>query len=213
MSDLSSTFSLVALDAASGYLGAAVASRYFAVGSVVPHIWQGIGAVNTQHYHSHKLALSLLSAMHDSASPQAALDAELARDDQPELRQVLIIDSGGRKAAWTGPGCTQPCGHIIGETCVAAGNTLAGTEVVEAMVRVMDSYDEMPFVRRMIHALSEAQARGGDNRGKQAAAVIAAPAGEEVWEPDYPDLRVDDSEDPLAELMRLYEVRWKDAGW
>ncbi len=212
MAEFSSTFSLVALDAETGYLGAGVASRYFAVGSVVPHLWQGIGAVNSQHHHSHKLALSLLSAMHDGATPQAALDAELAADDQPDLRQLLLIDSAGHKAAWTGPGCTQPCGHIIGETCVAAGNTLAGMEVVEAMVRVMDSYGDVPFVLRMIHALTEAQARGGDCRGKQAAAVIAAPASGDVWESDYPDLRVDDSEDPLAELVRLYEKRWKDAG-
>ncbi len=213
MADFSSTFSLVALDAATGYLGAAVASRYFAVGSVVPHLWQGIGGVNSQHHHSHKLALSVLSAMHDGATPQDALDAELERDDQRDLRQVLIIDKGGHKAAWTGAGCTQPCGHIIGDTCVAGGNTLAGTEVVEAMVRVMDSYADMPFVARMIRALTEAQARGGDYRGKQAAAVIAAPASGDVWQSDYPDLRVDDSEDPLAELMRLYEKRWKTTGW
>jgi len=213
MPNTSSTFSLVALDAASGYLGSAVASRYFAVGSVVPHVWQGIGAVNSQHHHSHKLALRLLTAMHDGAAPEAALDAELAEDGQPALRQLLLIDTGGRKAAWTGPDCAEPCGHIIGETCVAAGNTLAGTDVVEAMVRVMDSYRDMPFVLRMIHALTEAQARGGDSRGRQAAAVLAMPASENVWESDYPDLRVDDSEDPLAELMRLYEKRWKDAGW
>jgi uncharacterized Ntn-hydrolase superfamily protein len=213
MADFTSTFSLVALDAERGYLGAAAASRYFAVGSVVPHVWQGIGVVNTQHYHSHKLALGLLSALHDDAPPQAALDAVLAEDEQRERRQLLIIDAAGRKAAWTGGQCAQPCGHIVGETCVAAGNTLAGTEVVEAMVRVMDSYRDVPFVLRMIRALCEAQARGGDSRGRQSAAVIAVPASTDVWEADYPDLRVDDSEDPLAELMRLYDKRWKDAGW
>jgi uncharacterized Ntn-hydrolase superfamily protein len=211
--NLSSTFSLVALDAATGYLGSAVASCYFAVGSVVPHIWQGIGAVNSQHHHSHKLALRVLTLMHDGAAPPSALEAALAQEDQPELRQLLVIDVEGRKAAWTGPGCTEPCGHIIGETCVAAGNTLAGTEVVEAMARVMDSYDDVPFVLRMIRALSEGQARGGDRRGRQSAAVLAIPASEDLWESDYPDLRVDDSEDPLAELMRLYEKRWKDPGW
>lgn len=213
MCEVSCTYSLVALDAQTGYLGAAVASRYFAVGSVVPHVWQGVGAVNSQHHHSHQVALRMLRAMHEGASPQWALDAVLQWDKQPELRQLLAIDAEGRKAAWTGSLCTQPCGHIIGETCVAAGNTLASLEVVEAMVRVMDSYGDIPFVLRMIRALTEAQARGGDTRGKQAAAVLAMPAAAQEWLSDYPDLRVDDSEDPLAELARLYEKRWKGTGW
>jgi uncharacterized Ntn-hydrolase superfamily protein len=213
MPQVSSTYSLVALDAATGYFGSAVASCYFAVGSVVPHIWQGIGAVNTQNHHSHQVALRLLGAMHEGATPQSGLDAVLEWDDEPQTRQLLAIDAEGRKAAWTGSLCTPPCGQVVGETCVAAGNTLAGMEVVEAMVRVMDSYGDLPLVLRMIRALTEAQARGGDARGQQAAAVCAMPAQADVWEPDYPDLRVDDSEEPLAELMRLYERRWKDAGW
>jgi uncharacterized Ntn-hydrolase superfamily protein len=213
MCAITSTYSLVALDTQTGYLGSAVASCYFAVGSVVPHIWQGVGAVNSQHHHSHQVALRMMRAMHEGATPQWALDAVLQWDTKPEMRQLLAIDAEGRKAAWTGPLCTQPCGHVVGETCVAAGNTLAGLEVVEAMVRVMDSYRDVPFVLRMIRALTEAEARGGDTRGKQAAAVLAMPASADKWESDYPDLRVDDSPDPLAELTRLYEKRWKDAGW
>ena len=213
MRNVSCTFSLVALDPGSGWLGSAVASRYFAVGSVVPHVWQGVGAVNSQHHHSHQVALRMLGGMHEGASPQAALDMVLGWDKEPQTRQLLAIDAEGRKAAWTGPLCTQPCAHFIGETCVAAGNTLTGLDVVEAMVRVMDSYRDIPFALRMIRALTEAQARGGDSRGRQSAAVLATPASADEWQSDYPDLRVDDSEDPLAELMRLYEKRWKGQGW
>src|SRR5271157_3485867 len=44
------TFSIVARDPATGELGVAVASRYFAVGSVVPWAKAGVGAVATQSF-------------------------------------------------------------------------------------------------------------------------------------------------------------------
>ncbi len=43
-----STFSIVAADPATGEVGVAVASRFFAVGSVVPYARAGVGAVATQ---------------------------------------------------------------------------------------------------------------------------------------------------------------------
>src|SRR5689334_20877450 len=42
------TFSIVAIDPKTGDLGVAVASRYFAVGTVVPWAEAGVGAIATQ---------------------------------------------------------------------------------------------------------------------------------------------------------------------
>lgn len=44
------TFSIVARDPASGHFGVAVASRFFAVGALVPHIRPGRAAVATQAF-------------------------------------------------------------------------------------------------------------------------------------------------------------------
>ena len=44
------TYSIVARDPASGALGVAVASRYFAVGAIVPSVRGGAGAVATQAF-------------------------------------------------------------------------------------------------------------------------------------------------------------------
>lgn len=207
---VSATFSLVALDPASGYLGTACASKYFAVGAVVPHLERGVGAFNTQHYHRPLLAEQGLALMRAGRAPQDAIQTVLASDDQPEKRQLLAIDAQGRKGAWTGQECNQVCCHVIGQTCVAAGNTLAGVSVVEAMVAYMDGHADEPFGLRLIGALDAAQAQGGDFRGKQAAAIATIPANAGVSEPDCVNIRVDDADEPLVELMRMYRKRWQD---
>jgi len=207
---VSATFSLVALDQATGYLGSACASKYFAVGAVVPHLERCVGAFNTQHYHRPLLAEQGLALMRTGTDPQAAIEAVLADDDQPAKRQLLAIDAQGRRGAWTGQECNQVCGHVIGQTCVAAGNTLAGVSVVEAMVAYMDTHAGEPFGLRLIGALDAAQAQGGDFRGKQAAAIATVPANAAACDPDWVNIRVDDAQEPLIELRRMYKKRWQD---
>ena len=205
---ISNTFSLVALDPATGLLGSAVASRYFAVGAAVPHLRQGVGAFNTQSCHNHRLALQGLALMETGTDPQTAIGMVVAEDKQRQTRQLLALDGRGRKGVWTGAECNAVAHHLLGETCVAAGNLLAGEAVVEAMVRAMDSELDTPFGLRLIRALQAGEREGGDRRGKQSAAIVTVPATLNVWQSDYVDMRVDDSGDPLADLVRLYEKRW-----
>ena len=204
----SNTFSLVALDPRDGFLGSAVASKYFAVGAAVPHLRQGVGAFNTQSSHNHRLAIQGLALMERGTEPQTAIDMIVSADERREVRQLLAIDVHGRKGVWAGAECQPAHHHVIGETCVAAGNLLAGESVTEAMVEVMDAELDTPFGLRLLKALEAGEREGGDRRGKQAAAIVVVPSTLDVWESDYVDLRVDDSEDPLAELRRLYEKRW-----
>ena len=207
--DISATFSLVALDPASGYFGSACASRAFAVGSLVPHLERGVAAFNTQHCHHHRLAEQGLLLIRSGIDPQTAIRMALERDDAPQTRQLLAVDARGRKGAWTGDACADVCHHVVGNTCVAAGNTLTGKSVVEAMATYMDAHTDEPLGLRMIRALAAAEAEGGDSRGKQAAAIVTIPAAPDVCEAAYVDVRVDDSEDPLGELVRMYEKRWQ----
>ena len=44
------TYSIVARDEKTGFLGVAVASRFFAVGGVVPHVRGRLGAIATQGF-------------------------------------------------------------------------------------------------------------------------------------------------------------------
>jgi uncharacterized Ntn-hydrolase superfamily protein len=207
------TFSVVALDPATGRLGSAVASCYFGVGAVVPHLRQAVGAVNAQSHSNRRAACCALELMATGIHPENALKMALADDEKVAHRQMLAIDVQGRKAAWTGDECIAARRHVIGETCVAAGNMLASESVVEAIVSAMDSSLDVPFGLRLIQALQAGEAEGGDKRGKQAAGVRIVPGDWNDWGPDYLDLRADDSPDPLAELMRLYDKRWRKDGW
>ena len=111
-----------------------------------------------------------------------------------------MIDAQGRIAAHTGSACIDWCGHRAGQGYSVAGNMLAGPGVVEATAKAYEKNHSMKFAERLIAALAAGEAAGGDKRGKQGAA-LRVHATE-----DYPflDIRVDDHEDPIAELQRLY---------
>ena len=121
-------------------------------------------------------------------------------DQGRDHRQLHMIDAQGRIAAHTGSACIDWCGHRAGEGYSVAGNMLAGPGVIDATARSYEKNASMKFAERLIAALAAGEAAGGDKRGKQGAA-LRIHATE-----DYPflDIRVDDPEDPIAELQRLY---------
>ncbi len=95
---ITATFSIVAVDPESGECGAAVASKYPAVGKVVPYVRAGIGGFCTQHYHVPKWGEQALDLLEAGNRPEAVLSALLKNDTDPELRQLAIIDMKGRAA-------------------------------------------------------------------------------------------------------------------
>jgi len=204
---ISATYSVVAFDSKNELLGSAVASRYLAVGAVVPHFMRGVGAVNTQHHHKVILAESILAIMVQGYDPDSAVKMALADDDNPEERQIIAIDVLGRKAAWTGSACQEPRCHAVGNTCVAAGNTLASDKIAAAMVESVDNDSKSPLLIKLLNALDTAESLGGDKRGKQAAALKIMSARREKSLNNVYDFRVDDSPDPLAELRRICLLR------
>ncbi len=201
------TWSIVARDEQTGRTGIAVATRFFAVGAVVPHIRTGAGAIATQafinpHYGSRGLAL--LEAGTDADAVVARLTAD---DDGRRNRQLHVMDRDGRFAAYTGAACIEWCGHRLHPTFSVAGNMLAGPAVLDETASAYQSRSDLPFARRLVDAMRAGETAGGDKRGKQSAALLVHD-GE-----DYPlyDLRVDDHDDPLGELARLLQVarqRW-----
>ncbi len=202
-----STFSIVAFDETTDELGVAVQSKFLAVGSAVPWVIGGVGAIATQAWANTTYGprgLSLLEAGHD---PKTAIKMLTASDEQRDQRQAGIVDAQGRSASFTGAGCMEWAGGVAQRNFAAQGNILAGPAVVQGMADT--------FVRtkgcladRLIASLRAGQAAGGDRRGKQSAALyIAKPAGGYGGFNDrYVDLRVDDHPDPIEELARILEL-------
>jgi uncharacterized Ntn-hydrolase superfamily protein len=199
------TWSIIARDAERGKIGIAVATRFFAVGALVPHIQSGVGAVATQALVNPFFGVNGLKLLGEERSAADVVEALVADDAGRDYRQLHVMDAQGRTAAHTGAACIDWCGHVAGQDISVAGNMLAGPRVVEETLAAFAANGTLALPRRLIAALRAGEAAGGDKRGKQSAALVIH--GEEAW-PDL-DLRVDDHPDPLAELERLEAVRRK----
>lgn len=200
------TYSIVVCDGDRGDLGSASASCALAVGGAIAYSRLGVGVVNTQHHANLQLGEVALNRINAGIAPQQALEFALAQDEEPEERQLIAIDARNRKGAWTGERCAKVHTHVLGDNCVAAGNYLESESVVERMVHVFEHTLGEPLGLRMLCALEAAEAEGGDRRGQQSASVKVLPADPRRAHEINLDLRVDDHEQPLAELHRLYRV-------
>ncbi|ADB31555.1 protein of unknown function DUF1028 [Kribbella flavida DSM 17836] len=199
------TFSIVAYDPESASWGVAVASKFLAVGAVVPWGRAGAGAVATQ-------AAANLSYGPDGLDLLAgglAADEVVARltgaDDERDSRQVGVVDTAGRGATFTGPDCLDWAGGQAGDGYAVQGNILAGPQVVEAMAQTWRERADEPFERRLLESLVAGDRAGGDRRGRQSAALRVWRAGAAyggVLDLAI-DLRVDDHRTPTEELGRL----------
>jgi len=193
------TWSIVARDA-SGALGVIISSRFFAVGSLCAYALSGVGAVSTQALVNPLYGTRGLTRLAQGMAPTDVVRTLIYPDAGREHRQVHLIDAEGNLAAHTGVECVEWAGHVAGEDFSVAGNMLAGPQVIEDTAQFYDAGRELPFAERLIAAMQAGEAAGGDKRGRQAAALIICTTEA------YPalDLRVDDHDDPLAELNRLY---------
>jgi uncharacterized Ntn-hydrolase superfamily protein len=202
------TFSLVACDREAKQLGVVVASKFLAVGAVVPWARADVGAIATQAFANIPYGPDGLALLAGGASAQETLDRLTAADPDHEQRQVGVVDASGRSANYTGPGCFAWAGGRTGDGYAAQGNLLAGPEVVAALADTFEA-TEGPLVERMLAALAAGDEAGGDRRGRQSAAVIVRQTGGGYGGNNdlLIDLRVDDHPDPVTELQRLYAIQ------
>jgi uncharacterized Ntn-hydrolase superfamily protein len=195
------TWSILVRDPATGALGAAVATRFFAVGALCIHVEGGVAAMATQALVNPMYAVNGMPMLRAGAAPEAVAAELLAGDAGRDARQLHILDASGRIVQHTGTGCIGWCGAVQGQNVSVAGNMLAGQAVIE---RTLEAFAAATgsLAERLLTALEAGEAAGGDKRGRQSAALKIC-----TRDP-YPDLdiRTDDHPDPLAELRRLYAV-------
>jgi uncharacterized Ntn-hydrolase superfamily protein len=200
------TYSIVARDPSTGELGVAVQTRWPMVGAVVPWAEPGVGAVATQSFTEERYGPLGLERMRAGASAPDALAALLAEDAGREIRQVGMVDAGGRTAAHTGSGCVAHAGHLAATDVTVQANMMDRSTVPAAMAAAFGDGDrDGDLADRLLAALSAAEHEGGDVRGRQSAALLVAPAAGPAWATRF-DLRVDDHRAPLDELARLLRL-------
>ncbi len=204
------TFSIVAYDPAKAEWGVAVASKYLAVGGVVPWAKAGVGAVATQASVNIAHGPNGLDLLAKGMSAEEALKALSEGDPQIQVRQLGLVDAQGKVAAFTGKKCQSYAGHKTGANYTCQGNILAGEGVLNDMAKAFEE-SKGPLAWRMMAALDAADKAGGDKRGKQSAAilVVRAKAGPNGIGDRYLDLRVDDHQEPIPELAHILQLRVK----
>ena len=207
-----SSMSIVGFDPDTGDVGIALASKFFAVAPIAAHVRADVGAVATMGGAPHNEGPTILDWLEGGASPQEALD-RLRREYPEGIGQINIADAKGRSVSTTSHTQARMWrGNRYGRHYAAAGNILAGPQVVDAFAMSFESTEGtgLPLAERLLEALEAADRAGGDARGRMGATLIVARKGGGLRGTDFlVNLRVDDSRSSIIELRELY-MRWKD---
>ncbi len=204
------TFSIVACDLEEQAWGVAVASKFPAVGAVVPWAQAGVGAVATQSFANTSFGPRGLVLMATGLSADETLVRLLEDDPDRELRQIGLVDAKGGSTTFTGHGCFPWAGGVSDKGYAIQGNILKSAKVVPAMEKAfLKAQGSLPA--RLHAALLAGDRAGGDKRGRQSAAiyVVKPKGGYGGFIDRWIDYRVDDHEDPvprLGELLEMHEL-------
>ncbi len=203
------TFSICATDGIRH--GVVIATKAPTVGSLAPNLSYH-GALSSQATVSVPLGIRAARLMDEGADVAAAARTLIDRDEHADERQVHGVDAYGTTFHHSGENCVDWFGGIEGDGYTVAGNMLDGEHVVEAAAEAyeaaVDADDALP--ERLLAAITAGEDAGGDKRAENAQSAALR-----IYDPEDPrlehDVRVDDHEDPVPELRRVYEVA-KDQG-
>jgi uncharacterized Ntn-hydrolase superfamily protein len=210
------TFSIVGRCSNTGQFGAVTATSNIAVGARVTHCAAGIGAIVTQHRTDPRLGPRGLALLRSGCSAQETVDALAASTPHAHWRQIAAVDSAGRSAAFSGARTRPEMSEAAAQNACAVGNILANARVPAAMLRRFQGQPTAPLAERLMRALEEGLAAGGEQGPVRSAHLLV------VDTESFPlvDLRVDWHDQPVAELralwnryapeMGLYELRALD---
>jgi uncharacterized Ntn-hydrolase superfamily protein len=194
------TFTIVAFDERSGAIGLASGGSHdlptyrFVGGS-------GLGGLLASHGAPPlDIGAEELDELARGTDPRDALGAMLQREGVRVGRQILIVDRRGRTAAHSGRGGRRLFAHTEGTDHVAAGDNLPSPNVVGAMSLSFERSGGDPLWERLLLALESGARAGGDREGTRAALLLVCT--DAAATPSI-DVRVEDHEDPIAELRRL----------
>ena len=202
------TFSIVAADPEANEVGVAVESKFLACAALVSWARGGVGAVATQAFVEVTYGRRGLDLLEEGLDPEQVLARLTEPDPLRAQRQVGVVAADGRSASYTGGECIEHAASVTGPNFACQGNILASDRVVPAMAEAFETTKGLPLAERMIETLRAGQREGGDKRGQEGAGLyVAKPSGGYGGNHDrYIDLRVDDHEEPVTELIRIFDL-------
>jgi uncharacterized Ntn-hydrolase superfamily protein len=198
------TLSIAGRCARTGQFGVAISSSSPAVAARCAWARAGVGAACTQNITDPRLGTVLLDRMAAGASAREAMAAVVKSEPLIAWRQLSAIDRNGGTAAWSGEGTLGAHATAEGPDCVAAGNLLAESGVPLAMCGAFAERPADELGSRLVAALAAGLEAGGEEGPVHSAGLLVV--GEDPW--PLTDLRIDWSENPIAELAALWRL-WR----
>ena len=196
------TFSIAGRCARTGMLGAVVTTSSMAVGGRCAYAQANVGAVLTQHRTDPRLGPKMLERLRDGTAPTAILKDFEKTETGIGWRQLAIIDAKGQAAFYNGSNIYSVVKGLVGRDCVAVGNIIRNTDVVDAMVQSFEANETQPLAERLMRAIEAGDAAGGELKQIKSAGLMVA------HRESFPfvDLRVDLDPRPLVQLRFLWEL-------
>lgn len=196
------TISIAARCERTGAFGVAISSSSPAVGSRCPNVRAGVGAVSSQNVTDPSLGPALLDALDLGLGAHEALAKVSSAATHPEFRQLTVVDNTGESAVYSGEKSLGINAEVTAKNVAAAGNMLANSDVIQAMVDSFSATSDNELADRLIQALEAGVKAGGEAGPVHSAAVIVATGVS--W--PTTNLRIDWDENPISKLRELYEV-------
>lgn len=193
-------FSMIARCPRTGQIGGVTCAQVIAASPRVLHAAGGSGAVLTQNRSDPRLGaqgLALLESGHDA---QQTIDALVASTPHAHWRQLAVLDRTGLTAAYSGARCIAEVSEAPARDACAIGAGLSSALIPPAMLHALFADPTLPLAERLMLALEEAEAAGGNRNGAVSAGLVVMAA------PDLPlvDLRIDHDPNPVAALRALW---------
>jgi uncharacterized Ntn-hydrolase superfamily protein len=196
------TFSILARCPVTRMLGIATATRSFAVGARVPFAQARLGVVAVMSRADARLGHFAMNLLAQGHKADLVVDTLVRNDPHAEHRQLAVIDDDGDAAARTGTANTPWAGHQIHGGFVVLGNVLPGVQTLDAMHASFSATAGQAFEERLLQALEAGRDAGGQIGGQVSSALV-------VYDQDKfarVDLRVDQHDEPVGELRRVFEA-------
>jgi uncharacterized Ntn-hydrolase superfamily protein len=194
------TFSLIGRCPRTGQIGIAVVASFIAAGSRVSHCAAGVGGVITQHRTDPRLGPRGLDLLRSGCSAQQTVDRLVASTPYARWRQIAVLDGAGNTATYSGARTRPEMSEVAAQDICAVGNMLANARVPGAMLRAFQAEPTAPLAERLMHAIEQGNAAGGESNPARSAHLLV------VERESFPliDLRVDWHDQPVAELRALW---------
>lgn len=197
------TFSIAGHCKETGALGAIVTSSSPSVGARCPWVKSDIGVILSQNVTDPRLAMIGFSVLENNFGATQAIKAMEAASPFPEYRQLAVVDQKGNSSVFTGKKALGISGEFKADNVTSIGNLLSDPNIPECMGRQFIQYPQLPLVERLISAIEIGFNMGGELGQEHSIALL-------IHLPDVPfpyvDLRVDYSENPFQDLIKLWEV-------